>query len=464
MTEESWHSARLIPTSGINGAEEQERRATSALLAVLSSVKEFGRTVLGPLGAPAGTVETFIEVPFDHDGARLYPDGLVRVKRGQRTWTSLVEVKTGKNELNTVQLEAYLDIVKDHGFDALLTISNQMVGQSGGHPTAVDKRKLRKAELHHLSWTQVVTEAVMQKVHRGVSDPDQAWILGELIRYLEHPRSGAMEFEDMGVHWVSVREAVSAGTLRRTDAGAADVVARWEQLVRYAGLRLGRQLGIEVQPVQRRKDAQDAASRSQAAVAALVDEGRLQGSLRIPNTVGPLQVVADLRAGRVDCSVELDAPKTGRPITRVSWLVRQLPEGPDALRIDAAAARSRSAGTSALLAAVRQEPGVLIEDPKKEVKSFRLTRSAGLGGRRSGGRGAFVPSVSDAIDAFYSEVMQNLKPWRDKPPTLRVEDPPLEEVAAPLRSTSLSSQDGADADGPAADRSEVDEGRAGFRG
>ena len=35
MAEESWHEARLIPTSGINGAEEQERRATSALLAVL---------------------------------------------------------------------------------------------------------------------------------------------------------------------------------------------------------------------------------------------------------------------------------------------------------------------------------------------------------------------------------------------------------------------------------------------
>lgn len=28
MSEESWHQARLIPTSGINGAEEQERRAS----------------------------------------------------------------------------------------------------------------------------------------------------------------------------------------------------------------------------------------------------------------------------------------------------------------------------------------------------------------------------------------------------------------------------------------------------
>ena len=38
----SWESARLIPVSGIRSAEEQERRATSALLAVISSVEEFG--------------------------------------------------------------------------------------------------------------------------------------------------------------------------------------------------------------------------------------------------------------------------------------------------------------------------------------------------------------------------------------------------------------------------------------
>ena len=64
MAEESWNQARLIPTSGINGADEQERRATSALLAVMSSVREFGRVLTQPLGAPAAQLETYIEVPF----------------------------------------------------------------------------------------------------------------------------------------------------------------------------------------------------------------------------------------------------------------------------------------------------------------------------------------------------------------------------------------------------------------
>ena len=63
--EKPWNAARLIPTSGISGADEQERRGTSALLAVMSSVREYGRAVTMPFGAPAGAMETFIEVPFD---------------------------------------------------------------------------------------------------------------------------------------------------------------------------------------------------------------------------------------------------------------------------------------------------------------------------------------------------------------------------------------------------------------
>src|SRR5690554_3840611 len=97
--EMTWSVARLIPTSGINGAEEQERRATSALLAVLSSVKEFARALTAPLGAPAGNVETYIEVPFLVGEKKVFPDGLIRVSRGQKTWTALVEVKTGTNAL-----------------------------------------------------------------------------------------------------------------------------------------------------------------------------------------------------------------------------------------------------------------------------------------------------------------------------------------------------------------------------
>lgn len=107
MADDVWNAARLIPVSGISGPDEQERRGTSALLAVLESVKEFGRSMTTRFGAPAGFIETFIEVPFQLNGRRCIPDGLIRVSRGKRVWTALVEVKTGKNDLRTDQLESY---------------------------------------------------------------------------------------------------------------------------------------------------------------------------------------------------------------------------------------------------------------------------------------------------------------------------------------------------------------------
>jgi hypothetical protein len=61
----------------------------------------------------------------------------------------------------------------------------------------------------------------MQLAHRGVDDRLQAWLLAELVRYLEHPRSGVAGFEDMGMAWVPVRDAFVANTLRATDRPAS---------------------------------------------------------------------------------------------------------------------------------------------------------------------------------------------------------------------------------------------------
>jgi len=380
MTEDTWLTARLIPTSGINGAEEQERRATSALLAVMSSVREFGRAITQPLGAPAGQLQTFIEVPFQCGDKKCYPDGLIRVDgRRQRQWTALVEVKTGSNELKAEQLERYLDVARDQGFDAVITISNEIPPIAGQHPTPVDKRKLKKVALHHLPWTEVLSAAVMQKEYRGVADPDQAWILGELIRYLEHPRSGAMEFSDMGPAWVPAREAVTAGTLRPGDAIAPEVAGRFDALVRYAGLRLGRRLGTEVTPALTRRDLNEPDTRTQALVTQLTSTGTITAGLKIPGAVGPLHVTADLRAGRIICHVDVDAPKEGRPTTRINWLVRQLKDAPDAVRIEAFTMHARGPGSAELLRAVRAEPGILIPDPSRELRSFRVAQSATAG-------------------------------------------------------------------------------------
>src|SRR2546422_890584 len=54
--EDGWRQARLIPTTGIGGQDEQEQRATSSLLAVMAAVPQFGRAILDLVGAPGGRI------------------------------------------------------------------------------------------------------------------------------------------------------------------------------------------------------------------------------------------------------------------------------------------------------------------------------------------------------------------------------------------------------------------------
>ena len=418
MAEETWQPARLIPTSGISGPDEQETRATSALLAVLPIIRDFTASLLRPFGAPSGAIETFIEVPLLHgDGRTIRPDGLIQITRGSKSWTTLVEVKTGNNDLGRDQVESYLDVAKDNGFDAVLTISNQISPAAGVHPVDVDRRKLRKVALHHVSWAEIVSAAVLQRVHRGVADPEQAWILAELIRYLEHPRSGALDFTDMGGSWVPVRESVLAGTLRASDKSAAEVVSRWDQLLRFAALRLERDLGSGVQVALSRKEQADPTIRAAALTAELVTKGTLSGTLRVPNTVGDLMVTADLRTGRCTIEVDVTAPGEGRPLTRVNWLVRQLADANDAVRIDAYAHMARTS-VSGLLKAVRVDPTVLLADSKVDLRRFRIAAASQLGTKRGVGRGSFIDSILAAIDGYYQTVLQGIRPWVPKAPQL----------------------------------------------
>ncbi len=435
---EDWLPARLIPTSGIRGSAEQEGRATSALLSVLSAVREFGRTVLrGRFGAPAGQIEAYIEVPLEMPGGEIVrPDGLIRVRRGTRTWTALFEMKTGRNELDRTQVENYLDAAREHGFDAVVTVSNQIVPATGDHPVEVDRRKLRRVALHHVSWVALLTEAVIEHDHRGVEDPDQAWILGELIAYLEHPSSGAMEFADMGPHWTAVREGARAGTLSGNSADVNDVVARWDEFSRYLCLHLGRELGADVQQVLSRRDRGDTAGRRTRLARELAEEGTLRCTLRVPSVVADIDIAADLTTRRVSASLYVSAPAEGRPRTRVSWLVRQLrPDAGSNIRIDTYF-ESRSTTSSALLEALVANPDEgLLDDRRAAPRGFRVTLTRPMGMQRNVGARSFVGSVTALLEEFYGSVAQELKAWTPRAPRLP-EQAPSTQAEPPEGSTA----------------------------
>jgi hypothetical protein len=415
---DGWHRARLIPTAGIRGQEEQERRATSSLLAVVGAVPEFGHALLGPLGAPKGRIHTFTEVQFkDADGRSCIPDGAVVIERGSKRFTLLVEVKTGDAELQPEQVSRYLDIARANGFDGVLTISNAITATPADSPVRVDGRKLRSTKLLHLSWWRVITEAVIQHRFRGIADPDQAWILGELIAYLDHEASGASGFTDMGSSWVAVRDAAHEGTLRSTDPEARAVCERWEQFMDHLALGLAQDLGRDVSVVRPRKQTAD--QRVQALVRTLVEEGALVGSVKVPDAVAPLDLRADLRTRRVSASVTVDAPGEGRPLSRINWLLRQIAHAPGDLRIDVAFQGTRET-TSLLLGDARDDPAALLSstDAKRIPRALTITATRPLGTKRGKGKGSFVADTrAQAVD-FYGEIVQAISAWRARPPRL----------------------------------------------
>ena len=122
---------------------------------------------------------------------------MIVVERGSTQWVALVEVKTGRNTLDADQVDRYLQIANGLGFDAMLTISHEIVADPSESPIRVDTRRTRKVRLAHLSWSRIMTEAVVEAEHRGVDDPEQSWILSELIAYMDNEKSGAGGYEGM---------------------------------------------------------------------------------------------------------------------------------------------------------------------------------------------------------------------------------------------------------------------------
>lgn len=416
--EDSWHEARLLPTTGIGGQAEQEKRATSVLLAVMRAVPDFGKSLVGDLGAPRGRIATYAEVQFrDGEGGVSIPDGAIVVEWGKKRWRALLEVKTGTAELKADQVERYVDIARGEGLDAVVTISNQLTASSKESPVAVRKAKLKRVELRHLSWWRVLTEAVVQHRHRGISDPDQAFILGELIAYLDDERSGASGFGDMGQAWVAVRDGARNQTLRAGDSQVRAVTERWEQFLDYLSLGLGQDLGRDVEVGRPRKQTREA--RLSELSQLLAREGTLAGRLRVPDAVGPLDIEANLQTRQVTTSVRLSAPEDRRARGRISWMLQQLKTAPADLRVSVSFVKAAET-TVCLLGAAREDPGRLLSnaDPKREPRSFRLALSRPLGRKRGRAAGSFVGDTrTQAID-FYRDIVQDLKAWRAPAPKL----------------------------------------------
>lgn len=340
-------------------------------------------------------------------------------------------MKTGGAPLRDEQVAAYLDVARANDFDGVLTISNQITASASESPVTVDGRKLRRTALWHFSWWRVLTEAIVQHRYRGVTDPDQAWILGELIAYLDSSASGAGGFDDMGDKWVAVRKAAHDGTLRQNDPEVRTVAERWDQFTQYMCLGLSQDLGRSV--ISPRPRRQTTAARLDEGVKTLVRDGSLSAVLRVPDAIGDIKIKTDLRARRTLTSVTVDAPREGRAKSRINWLLRQLADAPEDLRVEASFTNARET-TGVLLEHAWTDPDKLLcpADPKREPRAFTITLARPMGQKRGREEGSFVRETRQQTFDFYRDIVQQLKTWQARPPKLRdAAEAPVPDVPDP---------------------------------
>lgn len=425
------HTARLIPAVGIGRGAEQEERATSALLAVMTIVPSFGKRILKYLGAPGGKIATYTEPHLETRDIAGIPDGLIHVRKGKTEWVALLEVKTGKNPLKSDQINRYLQLANSLGYNAMLTISNEIVADPSESPVSVNRRRNRRVRLAHLSWSRILTEAVIESEHRGVDDPEQAWILDELIAYLDNEKSGASGYEGMGKEWVQVRVAAKQQTLDIQTPGVKDVANDWEQFVEYLALRLRQRLGGKVEPMYPRGATRD--SRLKANEEPLRDESRLEATIKVPDAAAPVHIEANLASRQMTTSARISGPSANeRAKTRVNWMLRQLKDTPKHLRIEVHFKGSRTT-VSNMVETVRDRPELLLfpDDPRREPTAFTLALTNDMGAKKGKTKGSFVQIAMDQTIGFYRDVLQKVDKYVAPAPKLKAEPEPVEEELKP---------------------------------
>ena len=441
--------ARLIPS--ISDSKKEEK-ATSIALAAFMAVPEFAAAVIGGIGVSVSKrtrIECYTEVVFKQvakEGDKR-PDGLVIVKTGSRVWSALVESKIGRSELQKDQIESYLNLAKQLKVDALITFSNQFAPSPSHHPVKISATKTRSVDLFHFSWLSLKSMAAILVSEKKIADPDQAYVMSEVVRYLDSESSGVENFSRMPQSWKDLCMAIQNGaTVSKNSEMVVESVGAWHQLLRQLALDLSMAIGESVEISLTRENTRDPESLLAQEATQLRTSGSLDTELTIPNAASKLKIAADVARKVVFVSMKLDAPKdTKRATASINWLLRQL-KNKDVSNLSIRAYWPRRMGTTIeSIDALREDPSILVPEGSNVIPtSLEVCRVIDLGARFKGAR-TFVEDISGVVPSFYKDAGQELTNWVAKAPTLKAEKLPAsnkpKEQSAPTIFSGLFSKD-----------------------
>ncbi len=414
---QSGEVARLIP---VIADSRKEQRVTSVFLATISAVPQYAQALLATVGQRLGkrsTINTFTEVVFKDQTSKDRPDGLALVSTGRKTWSTLFEAKIGNATINEEQVQRYAQIAKDHGIDAVITISNQFVARPGHNPIDMPKVLSRKVALFHWSWSYVLTEAILLQRKGSIDDPDQAFILREFIRFLSHDSVGVSGFDRMPPEWVPlITQLKSGASLKRNSPEIESVVQAWHQETRDLTLRLSRHLAVDVELRLGRSHAANSEARFKDDCSKLATACELGAQYYIPNAAAYLDLFVGLKTQTVRVGMTIDAPQDRqRPSARINWLLKQLKDSPKEDSYIRMIWSTRSANTLCRLSALQEDPKAIADAAPAPPRAFEVFIVSD-DSRKFRGRNTFIDEVERMVPLFYDRLGQHLEKWVPKPP------------------------------------------------
>lgn len=410
--------ARLVPVVAETSAE---KRIASVFLAVLPAIPELANALLGSVGVRVGKrtkIETYTEVVLKSDvDMRFRPDGLIRVENGRNSWSALVEAKIGKGEVQEDQVSHYLELARENGVDAVITISNQLVARADHPPVRPNKALLRRTKLFHWPWMWVRTKCELLQLDDAIEDADQRFLLDEFLRFLKHEKTGVAGFTQMNKGWPELVRGVAAQTpLKRSSEAVEEAVGAWLEEQRDLCLQLSRHVGAAVQLKLERKLRDDPVGRLKAEIGKLVESNALTATLQVPDAASDIDICADIARKTVSVAMNVKAPQDRVSAkARINWLLRMV-KSDDPRIIVRARWPGRGGATQASVAQARAAPEVLQPaNAKLSPHGFEVILLEELGRRFTGPR-TFIEDVERLTPEFYDLVGQHLRAWTPPPP------------------------------------------------
>lgn len=422
--------ARLIP---VVADSKKEERATSVLLSTFMLVPQFAEAVLTEAGAKIGArseIKCYTEIVFkSKDQNKIRPDGLIVVNHRGKSWSALVESKISNNTLSKEQIEAYLDLAKEVGAQALITISNQFATIPTHHPISINKNKIRSVDLFHFSWLSLLSKASVMSEAKSIDDNEQAFVLRELVRYLDHPYSGVSPMSAMNHEWRDICNQIHQGAvLKKNSPEIEGTATSWQQLLRYMTIELSMATNSMVKVALSRAHAKDHNALLQADMTELATKSSLSGALSVPNAAAPISICADLMRKVISISMRINAPEDkSRATASINWFTRQLKNVAESDLIIKAIWPGNIADTQCSVGNAIEDPSNLVPEGMKGIpKSFEVIRVLDLGGKFKMPK-VFVENAVAAIPSFYRDAGQNLVKWVAPPPKTKNEDSKIEK-------------------------------------